>query len=304
MTAQAHQHQAIDSPFHSGERAIQTRAGVREEAEKRGQRMLSSELNNQQRQFFPQLPFLLSAHIDTDGQPWAGLITGKPGFIAIEDTRNECTLHWDSAHNPTQVSVQANSPLGLLGIELATRRRNRLNAHVLSADARQWRLSIDQGYGNCPKYINERPWPAELFARDYTVTEQSGLSNSALSLARTTDTFFIATNSGPEELDGRTQSSAWGADVSHRGGDAGFLQWEDGRLKFEDYPGNNMFNTLGNIARHPQCGILILDFSSGDIMQLAARAEIEHSPAGREIFLEISSTRHWSAACTPSKERP
>ena len=42
------------SPFHPGERAVQTLAGVRDEAETRGRRMLSPELNPQQRAFFRQ----------------------------------------------------------------------------------------------------------------------------------------------------------------------------------------------------------------------------------------------------------
>ena len=295
MSLQTHQAGSIGSPFHTGERDLQTRAGVREEAEKRGQRMLSAQLNEQQRQFFPQLPFLLSAHTDEDGQPWAGLINGQPGFIAIGEDDKACTLDWHRASNPTQVRVQAGNPLGLLGIELATRRRNRLNTTVIADDADRWHLSIDQGYGNCPKYINERPWPTALFAGKYTLCENRGLSDNALSLASTTDTFFIATSSGPAIPDGHTQSSAWGADVSHRGGDPGFLRWEDGKLKFEDFPGNNMFNTLGNITQYPRCGILVLDFCSGDIIQLAARAEIVYTTEGRETQLDISSTRHWVA---------
>ena len=303
MSVQTHQQHDSDSPFHAGEREVQTRAGVRDEAEKRGQRMLTKQLNDQQRQFFPQLPFLLSAHIDDNGQPWAGLITGQPGFITIEENSTTCALHWHNAGNPTQVHAQPGDALGLLGIELSTRRRNRLNVTVATSDEQQWCLSIDQGYGNCPKYINERPWPELLFAGHYSPVEQDGLSTSALQLAERTDTFFIATSSGPAAPDGQTQTSAWGADISHRGGETGFLQWQDGRLKFEDYPGNNMFNTLGNIAQYPQCGLLILDFSSGDIVQLAAKAEIVHSPAGREIFLEIIKTRHWTATGNRRQEQ-
>ena len=295
MSVQTQQQDVTHSPFHAGEREVQTRAGVREEAEKRGQRMLTDQLNDQQRQFFPQLPFLLSGHTDELGQPWAGLISGQPGFISTEDNGNDCALHWHNARNPTRMHVQPGDSLGLLGIELSTRRRNRLNTTVTTNDAGQWRLSINQGYGNCPKYINERPWPGELFAGHYNLSEHEGLSASALHLATNTDTFFIATSSGPATPDGQTQASAWGTDVSHRGGEAGFLQWRDRRLRFKDYPGNNMFNTLGNIAQYPHCGLLILDFSSGDIVQLAAQAEIVHSSAGREIFLTIKSTRHWVA---------
>lgn len=295
MSVTTQETRSIDSPFHAGERDLQTRAGVREEAEKRGQRMLTAQLNDQQRRFFPQLPFLLSAHTDDDGQPWAGLITGPAGFLSISEDGKECTLDWQRASNPTQVRAQTGNSLGLLGIELATRRRNRLNTTVVANHADYWRLSIEQGYGNCPKYINERPWPTERFVGEYTLREQPGLSDDALSGATTTDTFFIATASGPATPDEHTRSSAWGADVSHRGGDPGFLRFEGGRLKFDDFPGNNMFNTLGNITQYPQCGLLLLDFANGDIIQLAADAEIVYTTDGRETHLDITRTRHWVA---------
>jgi predicted pyridoxine 5'-phosphate oxidase superfamily flavin-nucleotide-binding protein len=291
------------SPFHPGERAVQSMAGVREEAEKRGQRMLTAELNPPQREFFRQLPFLVSAHTDEHGQPWAGLITGEPGFIAVEEDRNQCAVHWDRASNPTGVAVRAGDTLGLLGIELATRRRNRLNTTVFANEDQQWRMLIDQGYGNCPKYINERPWPADLFAGTYQLQDTEGLSAAAQALAAGTDTFFIATSSGPAQPDQATRASAWGTDVSHRGGDPGFLRTEKDRLVFEDYPGNNMFNTLGNIVQHPFCGLLILDFHGGDILQLAASADLVQAGDERKVELEILTTRHWRAADRPAQEQ-
>ena len=283
------------SPFHPGEREMQERAGVRKEAEKRGQRMLTAELNPKQMQFFRQLPFLLSAHTDTEGQPWASLLTGSPGFVSIDEDRFHCSLTMPSGGNPNGVLPRAGSNLGLLGIELSTRRRNRLNGTVFQVEGDRWCMMIQQGYGNCPKYINERPWPAELFAGPYRVEEQAGLGEAAHALAVATDTFFIATSSGPDSPDTDTWPSAWGADISHRGGDPGFLRYEDGQLVFEDFPGNNMFNTLGNITRYPPCGLLILDFDSGDIVQLAARGGIEHRHDGRAVRLEVTNTRHWHA---------
>ena len=295
MSSIASQFTTPSSPFHPGERDVQTRAGVRKEAEKRGQRMLTADLNPKQMQFFRQLPFLVSAHTDTHGQPWASLITGQPGFVAIDEDRYHCAVTPPTNGNPNGAKPRVGSNIGLLGIELSSRRRNRLNGTLFSADDGRWRILIEQGYGNCPKYINERPWPAELFAKKYRLEEAVGLSDKARSLVSTTDTFFIATTSGSATPDTDTQSSAWGADISHRGGKPGFLQSEDGQLLFEDFPGNNMFNTLGNIQRYPPCGLLILDFDSGDILQLSARGGIEHRHDGRTVRLDIIGTRYWHA---------
>lgn len=283
------------SPFHPGEREVQQRAGVREEAEKRGRRMLTADLNPKQMQFFRQLPFLVSAHTDTDGQPWASLVTGQPGFVSIDEDRYHCAVTPPSNGNPNGVTPRVGSNIGLLGIELSSRRRNRLNGTVFAVDDGRWRILIEQGYGNCPKYINERPWPAELFTRDFRPEEQPGLSDAARALATTTDTFFIATSSGSPNSDLDTQPGAWGADISHRGGEPGFLRSEDSQLVFEDFPGNNMFNTLGNLTRYAPCGLLILDFNSGDIVQLAARGGVEHRHDGRAVRLEVTATRYWHA---------
>jgi hypothetical protein len=44
-----------------------------------------------------------------------------------------------------------------------------------------------------------------------------------------------------------------GADASHRGGRPGSVRvLDEGRLAFADYPGNNMFNTLGNLIEYPR----------------------------------------------------
>jgi predicted pyridoxine 5'-phosphate oxidase superfamily flavin-nucleotide-binding protein len=60
--------------------------------------------------------------------------------------------------------------------------------------------------------------------------------------------FFIATVNPDGE-----------ADVSHRGGPAGFVHVDGDRIWWPDFPGNNMFNTLGNLLVNPRCGLLFAD---------------------------------------------
>ncbi|KAI7838544.1 hypothetical protein COHA_007687 [Chlorella ohadii] len=105
------------------------------------------------------------------------------------------------------------------------------------------------------------------------------------------DTFFIASSSGPlssndEEKGGDAAAqgslpavaAAFGHDISHRGGPPGFVQVEEqGRvLRWGDYEGNFMFNTLGNLLVHPACALLFLDFSSSDVLMAAGDAEVLH----------------------------
>jgi predicted pyridoxine 5'-phosphate oxidase superfamily flavin-nucleotide-binding protein len=114
------------------------------------------------------------------------------------------------------------------------------------------------------------------------------------------DTFFIASHH-PER----------GADASHRGGRPGFARVEDaGTLAFPDYPGNNMFNTLGNLVGYPQAGLLFLDFEGGDQLQVTGRTQVIETPApGVRFFVdEVRETRGGSrlrwALVEPSPANP
>jgi len=78
------------------------------------------------------------------------------------------------------------------------------------------------------------------------------------------DTVFIA-----------TRHAEAGADVSHRGGDPGFVRVADPvHVLIPDYSGNMMFNTLGNIAADGRAGLLVVDFTTGRMLQVTGRADV------------------------------
>jgi hypothetical protein len=64
-------------------------------------------------------------------------------------------------------------------------------------------------------------------------------------------------------------------------------------LSFDDYPGNNLFNTLGNLQQYPYCGLLIINFDNGELLQIAGKATIEHHAEGRRVNIDILKVRHW-----------
>ena len=47
----------------------------------------------------------------------------------------------------------AGKAIGLLGLEMHTRRRNRANGVITSAEGGCLHIRIVESYGNCPKYI-------------------------------------------------------------------------------------------------------------------------------------------------------
>lgn len=96
-----------------------------------------------------------------------------------------------------------------------------------------------------------------------------GFMAASADLLAAADTFFIA-SAYPVADEERSH----GVDVSHRGGNPGFIEVADGVLRIPDYTGNNYFNTLGNLAVNPRAGLLVVDFATGDLLFVAVTVEI------------------------------
>lgn len=142
--------------FHAGEQAVQARLGVRERMAELGPRVIRGAIPAQHREFFPLLPFVVLGAVDTSGQPWATLLAGPEGFVQSPD---DTTLRIDARpgeDDPLAASIVPGAALGLLGIELPTRRRNRANGVVTQVDQHGFTLRVQQSFGNCPKYIQQR----------------------------------------------------------------------------------------------------------------------------------------------------
>lgn len=276
-----------DSPYHAGEQAIQTRAGQREISEQMGRKMIRPALPDQHRAFFEQLPFVLVGSLDDAGQPWASMLVGRSGFIHSPDAHTLAIGAAVHPADPLHAALRVGAPLGLLGIQLETRRRNRANGHVSALDARGFRLHVDQSFGNCPRYISARTfrWRAGQQPVAAGAVEGQQLSAAARANIRAADTCFIASASS---RDANLGDAREGVDVSHRGGRPGFIYVDDSapttRLIMPDFAGNNAFNTLGNLARYPSAGLLFPDFASGDLLALGCDAEIVWEGSELERF--------------------
>lgn len=295
--------------FHAGERAVQARVGVERRLAEIGPKVIRDFMPEQHRDFFEQLPFVIAGSVDGNGQPWASILVGQDGFIESPDAQHLQIDALPLPGDPLAANLRAGAPIGLLGIEPHTRRRNRLNGVVTEVAASGFAIEVSQSFGNCPKYIQARE---PLFAprTPGPVHSSSQLDDKARRLIQSADTFFIATASPPDAKD---MGHASGADVSHRGGKPGFVRADgDGTLTIPDFTGNFFFNTLGNIAVHPKAGLLFIDFDSGDLLYVAVSAEIIWSGAEVEAFagaqrllrckvlamkrLEAALPLHWGGA--------
>jgi len=186
---------------------------------------------------------------------------------------NERTVEFDlsdasiNEHDPFWNNIQHNPRIASLFLELATRRRLRINGKISRLSADRLLLDVEVCYPNCPKYIQRRHIQLENVKRSEnapSAMDGETLHREQTALIRASDTFFVA-----------SAHAERGVDVSHRGGPPGFVEVVDEcTLRIPDYAGNGMFNTLGNLAVNPRAGLVFLDFERNRTLQLTGSTEI------------------------------
>ncbi|MEV0310389.1 pyridoxamine 5'-phosphate oxidase family protein [Nonomuraea fuscirosea] len=245
---------------HPGEVAVQRRNGV---AHDRGSSRTRPEVPEVAAAFLRRQRMIVLGAADDLGRPWAGALTGPAGFATAEGDRTIVLRALPGAGDPLHGLFEAERDVGLLAIEPHTRRRMRVNGVAVRAGDTLV-VRTEQVYANCPKYIQTRE-PTSPPGTPVVLGHGTSLGQRHSDLIAAADTFFIA-----------TRAEGLGADVSHRGGNPGFVRVTGPRsLEFPDYPGNNMYMTLGNLELDPAAGLLFPDWERGGTLQLTGRARVE-----------------------------
>ncbi|MEH6445826.1 MAG: pyridoxamine 5'-phosphate oxidase family protein [Oceanospirillaceae bacterium] len=280
-----------ETPFHKGEIAAQTRVGMHEKMAAVGKKFIRPFLLQQHRDFYSQLPFIIVAACDENGLPWVTMLTGseltentspqEASFITSDD---EYHLQFKTQLTPGDALDKAlvkGASLGLIGIELASKRRNRVNGVLSEVHSDSMVFKVSQSFGNCPQYILPRNWHIKAQQPSLKVEYHHQLTDDMQQWIANTDTLFIG--SGYSQSSADEHSAAM--DASHRGGAAGFVKVvNDKELILPDYRGNNFFNTIGNIMLNPKIGLLFVDFATGSLLQITARAQIDWDLPKAEQF--------------------
>ncbi|MFF8451017.1 pyridoxamine 5'-phosphate oxidase family protein [Streptomyces leeuwenhoekii] len=284
--------------YHSGEIAVQERAGLARQADF-SLGGIGESVPPIAKDFLAEQPLIVLGGADRDGRIWATQLTGEPGFLRVPDPR---TVMIDTLPLPEDplAEVLTGGPavrIGMIAIEPATRRRMRINGRA-RREGDGLRVDLDQVIANCPKYLQKRhhrrAGPDEGGATDRTVTDGTVLSPAQQRAVRTADTFFVA-----------TASDRGDADASHRGGNPGFVQvLSPTLLRWPDYAGNAMFLTLGNLLLNASAGILVPDWRTGATLHLSGTArtvwdaeEIAEVPgAQRLVEFSVEAVREITAA--------
>lgn len=293
------------SPFHAGEQAVQTALGIRATIEPWARQVIRPFFPDQHRAFHTALPFLVIAARDAAGRPWVTLLGGNEGFITSPNDRELLLDATPQQDDPLHDQLQPGKDIGLLGIDLATRRRNRANGRIGKSEDGRLRFCLDQSFGNCSQYIREREWvgvpplplPAEwvgvppLPGQVMRGNRLTGTQQLRISAA---DTLFIGSG-----YRGEGDHPAYGMDASHRGGAPGFVHVaSDTRLVIPDYAGNQHFNTIGNLLLDPRAGLTFIEFESGSALHLTGTVRIEtddraladHPGAHRLLVFDVDET--------------
>lgn len=260
-----------DGVFHRGELEVQRRAGVQQMASRIGG-SIHTDIPPVAEAFLAQRRWVVLSTTDDAGRPWASILNGAPGFVSV----GPGSLHLEATPtpgDPLEANLRTSEFAGLLAIDLATRRRMRVNARLDREHRDGILLYIDQVYSNCPKYIQrrlEKPGPVSSRQPERKISTE--LTDAERGWIVSADTFFIGTVNPGE-----------GADASHRGGMPGFVRVEGNRISWPEYQGNMMFNTLGNIAACPRAGLIFPDFVGGKTLQVTGRAAISWDAVAASI---------------------
>eukprot|EP00523_Entomoneis_sp_CCMP467_P016544 CAMPEP_0168783922 /NCGR_PEP_ID=MMETSP0725-20121227/9948_1 /TAXON_ID=265536 /ORGANISM="Amphiprora sp., Strain CCMP467" /LENGTH=610 /DNA_ID=CAMNT_0008833939 /DNA_START=38 /DNA_END=1870 /DNA_ORIENTATION=- len=282
------------NPFHEGEVAIQKQEGVHDSVMSYAPRFVRPYMPQQHAHFYQAQPFLVAAASDEEDQMWATLLTSPTGMADLTTSPDPATLEiaWEPvAQDALAGALKEGTDLGLLGIEFATKRRNRVNGRITnvsqpdsSDDTPVLTFSVDQSFGNCPQYLVPRKWwtaeKNETTSKDCSTTpEQQCRANrpkelNAQQMTHISQARTILTATG-YRAEGE-HMPYFGNDASHRGGPAGFVRVLDSKtLLLPEFAGNNHFNTLGNLKMDNRMGITIPSFEDGGMLQLTGRTSVD-----------------------------
>jgi len=280
-------------PFHEGELALQRATGQRGAGAGNG-RIIVDHVIPPAVGFIARQELAIVATVDGEGRPWCSALVGRPGSFTVPDlTRVVLERAAARSDDPLGGNLHADPRVGLLFIEVGSRRRYRVNGRVEDPDADPLVVEVGEAFPNCPKYITRRHMVVEPTDPGAPPVETgTALSEAERRIITGADMAFVA-----------SANPAGNLDASHRGGRPGFVDVRDDVLWIPDYPGNGMFNTLGNLAVHPAAGLLFVDFAAAQTLQLTGTTAIDLDAHGGEDTPDGTGGTHRAWTFTPTRWR-
>jgi hypothetical protein len=202
------------------------------------------------------------------------VLSGAPPLVQVAGGSGGIRHKPNEAHTASELRIRFRShlaplvsrpmPCGGLAISLALARRARINGVLMSqGDASE--LTAAETFTLCRKYMAPS-LPMEDTPHLGPLTREPLLLNDPwlVGLVARAETVFLASVS-PEG----------GPDVAHRGGPPGFLKLDAARRRLtgNEYVGDGVFKSAGNVRANGVMTLLVPDHESGDGVELIGRAE-------------------------------
>jgi len=275
-----------NQPFHEGEIAVQERAGEREFARRHGAG-ISSQIVAGALPFLARQRLLAVTAAGDDGNLWTSVWGGQPGFVSSQDGRHVSIrpqLMATVPDDPVLRRLAIGREVGILAIELTSRRRLRINGMVEAVSPDEIRIAVRESVPNCPKYIQRRQ-PDDLSSPSASrrpVQRGRTLDDERRALLERIDTAFVG-----------SLHPTRGVDASHRGGAPGFIRVLNATtLRVPDYAGNSMFMTLGNFEIDARASLTVVDFETGQVVAFSGAARV-HVGVENPSHTAGGSGRYW-----------
>ena len=144
--------------FHEGELDVQRRAHEDEIATHRIG-LIKHVIVGGAVPFIRQQSMAVAGSIDASGRVWASMIFGEPGFLDPSDDAQSLAIHLDRTvqqpNDPLLPNLELQPQIGLMLIELSSRRRLRVNG-IAEKTGDTLSVTVRESFPLCPKYIQRR----------------------------------------------------------------------------------------------------------------------------------------------------
>ena len=137
---------------------------------------------------------------------------------------------------------------------------------------------MDNFYSNSQRQLQAEFASTGLADRLEQLIVKDQLDDEATAFIEAANFFFLS-----------TVNEAGFPTVSHKGGDPGFVKIQSKRsLVFPCYDGNGMYYSMGNIAAHPEVGLLFISFTQPHRIRIQGRATLTRSSEITRLWPEVA----------------
>ncbi|ODU01301.1 MAG: hypothetical protein ABS81_21050 [Pseudonocardia sp. SCN 72-86] len=250
--------------FHEGELSVQRQAGLSDQASRLAGMLDAPDISGGMGRFAADQSLAMITSLDDQRRLWTSPLYGRPGFCDAHGATLAVTslpIESDPLHK-----LRPGECAGTLLVDFEKRRRLRINGTIVDVGPSGFEIAADQAFGNCPQFIQQRRIQtlSDTGSGEVEMRQSQVLHADDVRLIEQADTLILG-----------TAHPTRGADTSHRGGARGFVRVDGDGLWWPDYPGNNLFNSMGNILESPATALLFFDFAEATTLQLSGQAVVE-----------------------------